>query len=119
MVWDPKRISRQSWGDVTEYYRRIGERNYEFRPMHALAAHVAERPYAASIEAATSGTALFVAPPGTTQWVEEGLRIDVDFVGGIRFVREGRRPAKPDTFRAEPEGIVEAFEGFLRRAGWG
>ncbi|HEY4015806.1 MAG TPA: hypothetical protein VGM06_20840 [Polyangiaceae bacterium] len=119
MVWDPKRIRPQSWADVAEFYRRIGERNDEFRPMEALATHIAAQPYAASLQAATSGTALLVARQGVTQWVEEGLRLDVDFVGGIRFVREGARPGKPETFRSEPEGIVDAFERFLARAGWG
>jgi hypothetical protein len=119
MVWDPKRISPQSWADVAEFYVRIAARNYEFRPMQLLALHVGSQPYAGALSAATSGTALFVAPAGVTDWVGEGLRVDVDFTGAIRFVREGRGARKSDMFRADSERITDAFDGFLRRSGWG
>jgi hypothetical protein len=118
MVWNPARITPRPWPHVIEFYRRIEDRNHEFSPMRVLAEHVASRPYAASVFAATSGTALLVAARADANWAREGLRIDVDLVGTIRFVLEGRLPARPSVFRSETQNIVSAFEGFLHKAKW-
>jgi hypothetical protein len=119
MVFDPARISPQrTWSDVTAFYRHIEERNDDFRPLRALAERIASQPYADRIFAATSGTALFVAPRPDAAWADEALRIDVDLGGSIRFVFRGRPPAKPESFSAETPTIVGAFERFLDRAGW-
>jgi hypothetical protein len=113
MVWDPARIVPRPWEDVVEFYRPLAERNDDFRPLLRLVEHVASRPYARSIFAATSGTALLVAREAAVDWAADALRIDIGLSGAIRFARPGKRPAKPTTFECEAEKIVETFERSL------
>ncbi len=117
MVWDPARITPQPWPSVSAFYRYIEDRNKDFGPLLRLVDHVASRPYAASIAAATSGTALLVAPLGETDWVRRALRVDVDLGGSIRFTLPSATDARPASFECEGD-IVVAFEARLRKWGW-
>jgi hypothetical protein len=112
MVWDPARIVPRPWEDVVELYRQLAERNEDFRPLLRLVEHVASQPYARSIFAATSGTALLVARQAAVDWAADAVRIDVDLSGAIRFARP-EKLVKPTTFECEAEKIVDAFERYL------
>ena len=119
MVWDPARITPRPWPGVIEFYRRIEDRNAEFRPMRLLAEHVASQPYAGSIFGATSGTALLVTAHAGADWMKHGVRIDLDLVGTICFVLQEHRGARPHVIlRSETDNVVASFEGFLRKARW-
>jgi hypothetical protein len=113
MVWDPARIVPRPWEDVVELYRRLAERNEDFRPLLRLVEHVASQPYARSIFAATSGTALFVARQAAVDWAADALRIDIDLSGAIRFALPEKRLVKPTTFECEAERLVDALERYL------
>src|SRR5271169_4058744 len=97
MVWDPARITPKPWQGVLEFYRYVEERDDDFRPLRRLVEHVVSRPYAASIAAATSGTALLVAPRVQVDWALEAMRIDVDLSGSIRFTSPRRGLARAPT----------------------
>jgi hypothetical protein len=113
MVWDPARIVPRPWEDVVQLYFQMAERNDDFRPLLRLVEHVSSRPYARSIFAATSGTALLVARQAAVDWAGEALRIDIDLGGAVRFTRPGKGLAKPTTFECEAGKIVEALERYL------
>jgi hypothetical protein len=113
MVWDRARIVPRPWEDVVELYGQLAERNEDFRPLLRLVEHVASQPYARSIFAATSGTALLVARQAAVDWAADALRIDIDLGGAIRFTRPGKRLVKPTTFECEAEKIVESLERYL------
>ena len=118
MVWDPARVTPKVWESVLEFYRHLEERNDDFRPLCHLVGHVAGQAYAPSIAAATSGTALLVAPRAQADWAHEAIRIDVDLAGSIRFTLPSERLVKPATFECESAKIVGTFESFLRKSGW-
>jgi hypothetical protein len=118
MVWDPARITPRSWAEVIALYRGLEDRNPDFEPMRRLAEHVASQPYAPSVFAATSGTALLVAPRATADWGKEGLRIDVDLGGELRLAAPGAAPGRAAGIACESAQIVATFERQLRKAGW-
>lgn len=118
MVWDPTRIAPKPWPIVLELYRHLEDRNDDFRPLRRLVEHVASSPYASSIFAASSGTALLVAREAEADWTHDALRVDVGLSGSIRFSLPPGRAGKPVTFECEGEKIIEAFERRLRDAGW-
>ena len=118
MVWDPARITPNSWANVLLFYRHLEERNDDFRPLGHLVEHVVSQPYASSIAPATSGTALLVARNAEADWTHEALRIDVDLSGSIRFALPEKRLVKATTFACDGKKIVTTFESFLRKAGW-
>jgi hypothetical protein len=113
MVWDPARIVPRPWAGVVEFYLQIAERNDDFRPLLRLVEHVASQPYARSIFAATSGTALLVARQEAVDWAADALRIDIDLSGAIRFARPAKGLGKPTTFECEAGKIVETLERYL------
>jgi hypothetical protein len=122
MVWDPKRIKLQSWVDVVAFYRHLEDRNDDFRPLRALAEHVAAQAYAASLHAAVSGTALLVTRRTDADWAQDSLRVDVGLSAAIRFVVHRRGASKPTTFETENPtvpALVATFEGILAKADWG
>jgi len=86
--------------------------------MQVLAQHIASGPHACALSGATSGTALLVAPHGVDR-ASGALRIDVDFAGTIRFVRQGRPPAKPSVTQHSTPFLIAAFDAFVRRSEWG
>lgn len=113
MVWDPKRITRVSWAEAAAFYRNLEDRNAEFEPLRALVEHVGVQPWAASLGAATSGTALLVAPLDTVEWPTSAVRIDVGLGGQVQLVAPGRPTLSP------AEGsLAGAFERAVREAGW-
>ncbi len=118
MVWDPARITPKPWAAILESYRYIEDRNDDFRPLTRLAEHVASASYATSLFGATSGTALLVARSSDADWTRDALRVDVGLGGAIRLSRPQKDHARPTTSECEGERIVEAFEAFLREAGW-
>jgi hypothetical protein len=122
MVWDPKRIKPQSWGEVIAFYRHIEDRNDDFRPLRALVEHIAAQGYASSLSAAVSGTSLLIARSPGADWARDGLRIDVGLSASIRFVVQRRGEAKPTTLETENPtvpALVTTFERFLEKADWG
>jgi hypothetical protein len=122
MVWDPKRITPKDWADVVGFYRHFEDRNDDFRPLRALAEHIAAQPYAASLSAAVSGTALLVTRRAGADWAQDSLRIDVGLSGSIRFVVHRRGAAKPTTLETESQtvpALVAAFDRFLAKDDWG
>jgi hypothetical protein len=122
MVWDPKRIKPQSWADVVAFYQHIEDRNDDFRPLRALAEHVAAQPYAASLSAAVSGTSLLVTRRAGADWARDSLRIDVGLSASIRFVVPRRGAARPTTLETENPtipAVVATFEKILAKADWG
>jgi hypothetical protein len=122
MVWDPKRITPKGWADVVAFYRHIEDRNDDFRPLRALAEHVAKQAYAASLSAAVSGTALLVTRRAGADWAQDSLRIDVGLSGSIRLVVQRRGAAKPTIVETESQtvpALVAAFEGILAKTDWG
>jgi hypothetical protein len=118
MVWDPARITPRSWPEVIAMYRGLEDRNPDFEPMRRLAEHVASKPYAASVFAATSGTALLVAPRTDAIWAKDALRIDIDLGGEIRLAAPGSAPGRAAGVACESAHVVATFEGHLRKAGW-
>jgi hypothetical protein len=118
MVWDPARITPKPWGAIAHGYRHIEDRNHDFQPLRRLAEHVASARYAPSLFGATSGTALLVARAADADWTRDALRVDVGLGGSIRLVRPQKDQAKSATSECDGEKIVEAFEAFLREAGW-
>jgi hypothetical protein len=114
MVWDPKRIARVSWAEAAAFYRNLEDRNSEFEPLRVLVEHVGAQPWAASLGAATSGTALLVAPPDTVEWAATScLRVDVGLGGHVQLVSAGRPSLSPaDAF------LAKEFERVVREAGW-
>lgn len=122
MVWDPKRIEPRSWADVVAFYRYIEERNDDFRPLRALAEHIAAQAYAASLSAGVSGTALLVTRREGADWTQESLRIDVGLSASVRFVVHRRGADKPAAFETESptvRSLVAAFEEIITKAEWG
>ncbi|MGH7434359.1 MAG: hypothetical protein ACRENE_01650 [Polyangiaceae bacterium] len=119
MVWDPKRIARVSWAEAAVFYRNLEDRNSEFEPLRALVEHLGSEPWAASLDAATSGTALLVAPPDTTDWATSSVRVDVRLGGSVQLVPPGL-PALPGRPAQSPaDGLLaKAFERVVREAGW-
>jgi hypothetical protein len=122
MVWDPRRITRRSWAEVAAFYRDIEDRNTDFQPLRELAEHAATQVYATSIGAATSGTALLVAPVAVLAGDDAAatsLRIDVALSGALTIVAPAnqRRTSSAPASVALPM-LVGAFERFLRDAGW-
>ena len=117
MVWDPARITPKSWKDVHDFYVELEDRNHDFTPLRQLAAHVVAQPYAVSIGAATSGTALFVAPPPGGDWIRDALRIDLDLSGAIAFARPGSK-GKAASFACEDARVIPTFERLLRELSW-
>jgi hypothetical protein len=114
MVWDPKRIARVSWAEAAAFYRNLEDRNAEFEPLRALVEHVAAQPWVASLGAATSGTALLVAPPDTVEWSATScLRVDVGLSGYVQLVPAGRPSLSPDDAI-----LAKTFERVVREAGW-
>jgi hypothetical protein len=118
MVWDPARITPKPWRSVLEFYRHVEDRNHDFEPLRCLVEHVASKPYAASIAAATSGTALLVAQHAEAEWAHEAMRIDVDLGGTIRLTFPRRRLVKAASLECDGARVVGAFESFLRQAKW-
>lgn len=116
MVWDPARITPRSWAEVVAVYRGLEDRNPDFQPMRRLVEHVAAQPYAASIFAATSGTALFVAPRAGAEWAKEALRVDVDLGGEVRVASPGSAPGKGAGVACESARLVAVVEEQLRKA---
>ncbi len=113
MVWDPKRIARVSWAGAAAFYRDLENRNAEFEPLRALVEHVGSQPWAASLGAATSGTALHGAPLDTVEWATASVRVDVGLGGQVQLMPVGRPSLSP------AEGLlVKAFERVVREAGW-
>jgi hypothetical protein len=120
MVWDPKRITPKGWADVVAFYGPIEDRNHDFRPLRALAEHVAAQAYGASLSAAVSGTALLVTRRAGADWAQHSLRIDVGLSGSIRLVVQHRGTAKPTTLETDSvPALVAAFEGLLAKTDWG
>ena len=115
MVWDPKRIAPRSWAEVTAFFRNLEDRNAEFQPLRELVEHLGRQPYAATLEGATSGTALLVAPPGTADWATSAVRVDVGLSGAVQLTVAGKAPS---TLPSAPGALVIAFERALRGAGW-
>jgi hypothetical protein len=122
MVWDPRRITRRSWAEVAVFYRDIEDRNTDFQPLRELAEHAATQVYATSIGAATSGTALLVAPVAVLAGdaaAATSLRIDVALSGALTIVAPAnQRRASSAPASVAPPMLVGAFERFLRDAGW-
>jgi hypothetical protein len=122
MVWDPKKITRRSWAEVGAFYRGLEDRNTDFQPLRELAEHAAAQPYAPSLGAATSGTALLVAPLVVLTREDaaiESLRIDVDLSGAVQLVvPASQRGAARSSTTVPPAKLVAAFERFLGDAGW-
>jgi hypothetical protein len=114
MVWDPKRIARVSWAEAAAFYRNLEDRNAEFEPLRALVEHVDAQPWASSLSAATSGTALLVAPAHTVEWgATSCMRVDVGLGGHVQLVPTGRPSLSP------ADGLLaKAFERVVREAGW-
>jgi hypothetical protein len=113
MVWDPKRIARVSWAEAAAFYRNLVDRNAEFEPLRAFVEHAGSEPWAASLGAATSGTALLVAPLDAVDWATSSVRVDVGLGGSVLLVPPGRPPLSP------AEGfLVKTFERVVREAGW-
>jgi hypothetical protein len=113
MVWDPKRIARVSWAEAAAFYRNLEDRNAEFEPLRALVEHVGAGPWAASLGAATSGTALLVAPIDAVEWATSSVRVDIGLGGHVQLVPPGRPALSP------AEGLLaDAFERVVRQAGW-
>lgn len=120
MVWDPKRITPKSWADIAAFYRHIEDRNDDFRPLRALAEHVATQAYAASLFAAVSGTALLVTRRAGADWAHDSLRIDVGLSASIRLVVQARGAAKATTLESQTvPALIAAFEGLVAKADWG
>ena|SRR5437868_1634355 len=122
MVWDPKRIEPRAWADVVAFYRSIEDRNDDFRPLRALAEHVAAQAYAPSLFAAVSGTALLVTRREGADWAKDSLRVDVGLSASIRFVVHPRGAAKPTTLETENQtvpALIAVFERLLAKADWG
>jgi hypothetical protein len=124
MVWEATRVAAKSWAEVVAFYRGLEDRNDDFRPLRELAEHVAAQGYAASIVAATSGTALLVAaasggPVGVRQPATEALRVDVDLSGSVRlFVPAGvQRNSRAATLVVDGV-VIGSFERFLGDAMW-
>jgi hypothetical protein len=118
MVWDPDRIAPKSWAEVLAFYRHLEDRNDDFRPLAHLAEHVVVTDHESSIFAATSGTALLVAPQADADWPRDAMRIDVDLSGSVRFFLPQKDLVKAATFQCNGAKIVVTFETFLRDAGW-
>src|SRR5689334_15142636 len=113
MVWDPKRIARVSWAEAAAFYRNLEDRNTEFQPLRALVDDIGVQPWAASLGAATSGTALLVAPLDTTEWAASCVRVDVALGGSVQLTAPGRPSFTPaDGF------LTKAFERIVREVGW-
>jgi hypothetical protein len=113
MIWDPKRIARVSWAEAAAFYRDLEDRNADFEPLRALIEHVAAQPWAASLGAATSGTALLIAPLETVDWATSSVRVDIGLGGHVQLVPAGRPALSP------ADGLlVNAFERVLREVGW-
>lgn len=113
MVWDPKRIARVSWAEAATFFRSLEDRNADFEPIRALVEHVGAQPWSASLGAATSGTALLIAPLDTVEWATSSVRVDIDLGGHVQLVPAGRPSLSP------AEGfLVNAFERVVREAGW-
>ena len=113
MVWDPKRIARVSWAEAAAFYRNLVDRNAEFEPLRVLVEHLASQSWAASLAAATSGTALLIAPLDTADWATSSVRVDIGLSGGIHLVPAGRPSQSPaDGF------LVKAVERVVKEAGW-
>ena len=110
MVWDRARVTPKPWQSVVEFFGHLADRNDDFRPLLHLVEHVASRAYAASVFAATSGTALLVAREAGGDWTVDALRVDVALNGSIRFTLPQRRLAKPTTFECDGRTIVAEFE---------
>jgi hypothetical protein len=122
MVWDPKQITPKAWPEVVAFYRRIEDRNDDFRPLRVLAEHVATQAYAASLSVAVSGTSLLVARRAGADWVQDSLRIDVGLSTSIRLIVRHGGAARPTTLEIESPTVpvlVAAFEGILAKADWG
>jgi hypothetical protein len=122
MVWDPRKITPRSWPEVAVFYRGIEDRNTDFQPLRELAEHVAAQAYASSIGAGTSGTALLVGPVALVTGEDaaaRSLRIDLALSGAITLVTPANsgRASSSSTSIAPPR-LVDAFERFLRDAGW-
>lgn len=104
------------------FYRGIEDRNTDFQPLRELAEHVAAQAYASSIGAGTSGTALLVGPRAVIAGEDAAamsLRIDLALSGSITLAAppNPRRASSSSTSIAPPR-LVDAFECFLRDAGW-
>jgi hypothetical protein len=113
MVWDPKRIARVSWAEAAAFYCNLQDRNSEFEPLRVLVEHLGSGPWAASLGAATSGTALLVAPLDTADWATSSVRVDIRLGGSVQLVPPGRPAMSP------AEGLLaKAFERVVREAGW-
>jgi hypothetical protein len=118
MVWDPARITPRPWASVLESYRHLEDRNTDFGPLRGLVEQVVASARGSSLFAATSGTALLVAPQADADWKHDALRIDVGLSGSIRFVLPAKPPTRPTTFERDGEKVGVAFESFLRDARW-
>jgi len=124
MVWEPSQIAPKSWAEVVTFYEGIEDRNHDFVPLRQLGQHVAGQGYATSIAAATSGTALLVAPVGargivgTTEWAAGALRVDIDLSGSVRFAvpAGGQRSPRVVTL-VHNTAAIATFERLLRDAG--
>ena len=113
MVWDPKRIAPVSWAEAAAFYRNLEDRNAEFQPLRALVDDIRDQPWAASLSAATSGTALLVAPLGAAEWAASSVRVDVALGGNVQLTAPGRLSFTP------AEGLLtKAFERIVRELGW-
>jgi hypothetical protein len=122
MVWDPKRINPQSWGEVVAFYRGIEDRNSDFRPLRALSEHISRQGYVSSLFAAVSGTSLLVTRHKGADWARDGLRIDVGLSASIRFVVQRRGEPKPTTLETDDPSVVAlvvTFERLLEKDDWG
>jgi hypothetical protein len=122
MVWDARKITQRTWPEVVAFYRNLEDRNPDFQPLRELAEHVTAQPYASSIGAATSGTAVLVLPVTGFERGDapvDALRLDVDLGGSARLVAPSslRRATDPPTGVDHP-ALIKGFEGLLRKAGW-
>jgi hypothetical protein len=122
MVWDPRKITRRSWRQVAAFYQSLEDRNTDFQPLRALAEHVVAQTYATSLGAATSGTALLVAPADVlaSEDIAAGsIRIDVDLSGSVQMVAPAHlRGPKGAPVRVPPAAAIGAFERILQSTSW-
>ena len=117
MIWDPTRIEPKSWPEVHTFYGALEDRNHDFAPLHALAAHVSAQRYAGSLAAAVSGTSLLVAPKGNRDWPREALRVDLDLGGSVRFDRPAGS-GKTSTRIDDDAKVIAHFERVLQELHW-
>ena len=112
-------VPARTWLSVLGFYRDLELRNECFVPIRRLVEHIAAQPYATLIFPTTSMHALLVAQHQQIEWGHDVLRVETDpSIGKVRFTYQEQQFAAPTTWECGAEGIVDTFEGFLRRARW-